>query len=135
MQQVGNITQRNEMKLHVLPRGQMSFASSEIVSDPRQLTHLIRGEEASRHFRPDHLDPYLALTVDSATEAMRAELIVVDLAGQERIRLAAEQFDIAADRAIVFLLYDLQIRGEFGYGHSLLVYRDYHTSTEVARIY
>ena len=88
--EIRNVSKRHEMKLHVLPRGQMSFAASEIVSDPGHVTHLICCEKASRHLGPDHLHAGLALAVDPAAEAVRTELVVVDFPGQERFGLGSE---------------------------------------------
>ena len=66
---------------------------------------------------------------------MRAELVVGDLAAEERLGLGTEQFDVLANRAIVFVFNSLQVDYGISGSHSLFVYRDYHIWQLDARMY
>ncbi len=82
VQQIRHLPQRHEVELHVLARGKVSLAAGVVVSDFGKLAHLFGGQKASGNLGPDHLDAGLSLAVDPAAEAVRAKLIVSDLAGK-----------------------------------------------------
>jgi hypothetical protein len=70
-----------------------SATAAELVGDTAQLLGLDRGELASRDLAADHLDPGLALSVDSVFETERTEIVVRYFTGQERLRFRTEYFD------------------------------------------
>ncbi len=89
------------MILDVLARGQVPFATAELVGDPGQLIHLRGGHRAARDLGADHVDAGLPLRVDTAAESLRAELVVVDLAGHPLFRVRTEQFDVGSNGCVV----------------------------------
>jgi hypothetical protein len=79
MQNVGHLTQRDEMELHILTSRQVPLASAVFVGDPGELPHLAGGQQSPRNFGPDHLNPGLALAVDAPSKPMGAQLVVRNL--------------------------------------------------------
>jgi len=53
------------------------------------------------------VDAFLALAVDAAAEAMGAQFVVGQLAGETRGGLGTEEFNVFADNPIVFLFQEL----------------------------
>jgi len=109
MQGVGNLRQRHEVILHVLPGSEVAFAARAIVGNRRHLPHLSRREQTAGDLGADHLNALLALSVDTAAQAKCPELVGCQLTREEVLSLGAEQFDIRANGAIVFLFKDLLV--------------------------
>src|SRR6185295_15236374 len=125
---VRNLRQRDEMKLHVLARGEVAFAAGALVGNLAELPHLDRRKQAARNLGADHLNAVLALSVDAAAEAIGPELVSGQLSCEEVLSLGAEQFDIRTDGAIVLLFKDLLVIEDVRCSHTLIPYRDYTTS-------
>src|SRR5579883_1969996 len=67
----------------------------------------------------------LPLRIDPAPQPVRPELIVANLLREIGFGLLPEEFDILANRSIVFFRNELEVANGFGDGHTLFVYRDY----------
>src|SRR5690349_4248277 len=103
-EQIRNILQRHEVILHILPRGEMAFSAGETVGRQRQLIHLIGSSNTARDFRADHVNAGLALRIDATPQALRAELVVGDLARYPLLRVGTKKLDVGADGLVVFNL-------------------------------
>src|SRR5260370_38475295 len=119
------------MILHVLPRGEMSFTATELVGYPRQLIHLRGRQYSTRNLRADHMHVGLALGIDSAPQALRAEFVDGQLTGSKLFGVGAKEFDVGANRGVVLGLGLLLRSWGFdclGEGHAKypLLYRDYY---------
>jgi hypothetical protein len=119
----GDARQRHEMVLNVLPRGEVAPAAAEFVRDARELLHLPGSEQAARDLAAHHLNSRLPLPVDTVLEPERAKLVLRDFAGEECLRLPAEDFDLFADGAVVLLF-------ELGRHDLTLLDRHYHNCRE-----
>src|ERR1700686_2723082 len=97
------------MKLHILPGCQMAFSSGKPVSHLSHMAHLCCSQQAAWDLGPDHLDTRLTLAVDAAPKPVGTELIVRQTAREERICLFAKEFDVSANRCIIFLLLNLKV--------------------------
>jgi hypothetical protein len=128
MEGVRNLCQRDKMELHVLPGGEVALAAGTLVGDRAELAHLSGSKQAAGDFRADHLDAILALAVDAAAEAVGAEFVDGQPAGEKLLSLGPKEFDIRANGAIVFLLKDLLVIENVRSSHTLIPYRDYTTS-------
>jgi hypothetical protein len=65
---VRHLVQRHEMKLQVLPRGEVRAAAGVLVRHARHLLHLPCRQHAAWNLRPHHLRPALALPVGAKTD-------------------------------------------------------------------
>ena len=84
MQQVRNLRQRHKVKLHVLAGGQVAFAAARSRRQRAPSCRICAAvKQAAGDLGADHLHAGLALAIDPAAEAMRPELIVRELAGEE----------------------------------------------------
>src|SRR5271163_3182508 len=89
------------MILDVLARGEMALAAAEIVRDIGQRIHLASSQDPARDFGANHMHAGLALRVNAAAEALRAKLVVVDLARCPFFRVRAKDFDILPNGCVV----------------------------------
>ena len=114
------------MVLDVLPRGEMAAAAAELVRNARELFRLPGSEQTARDLAAHHLNSRLPLPINAVLEAERAELVLGDLAGEEGLRLPAEDLNLLADGAVVLLV---ELRA-----HNLaLLDRDYHICVKDTR--
>jgi hypothetical protein len=78
----------------------VAFAFGEGVGDFGQIVHLIGGEDATWDLRPNHVDAGLALGIDTAAEALGAELIIGQFAGDVAFGGFPELFDVLANGGV-----------------------------------
>ena len=107
--QVGRARERHEMKLDVLPRRQVSLAAAEFLGHARQLHGLRRRQHPAGDLRPHHLHACLPLPVNTMLQPEGTELVLGDLAIEERLGPAAEGLDLLANPAIMFIFKYLSI--------------------------
>ena len=101
---VGELLKRHEMELHVLARGEVAFAAAAEIADIGKALELSGCQHAAGHLGPHHLNARLALSVAAKTEAVRAEIVFGNAAGENVDRFGAELFDLRADCVIVLVL-------------------------------
>ena len=94
-----DIVQLDEMKLDVLPRGDVAEAARESLADLGQRLELRRGEHALRNLDAQHLHvARLPLAVGAADEAEHAPLIGRQLAALELLERRDKLVDIGFAR-------------------------------------
>ena len=102
VQQRRHLWQRNEMILDILPGGEMALAASEFIGDGCELIHLLGRQNSAGNLGADHVHAGLPLAVDAAAQALCAKLVVRDFAGRELFSVRSEQFNVGANRGVVF---------------------------------
>ena len=84
---VGALHQRDPVELQVLPRREVTVATIEVARDAGQRAHLRRVQLAVGHSDSQHR--CVALDVPAVLQAQRAEVVVVQLAGEVALQLVA----------------------------------------------
>jgi hypothetical protein len=102
MEQIGNPAQRNEVKLHVLPRCEMPFAPAKLIGDHRELSKLGGRQNPAGDLGAHHVDTGLALSINSPAQTVLAKLIIGELAPGKAFGFVPEVFDILADNPFIF---------------------------------
>lgn len=102
--QIGCASERNEVILHVLARGDMALPAGELVGDLAELLELARGSKAAGDLHAYHLDAGLALSVNAMFQAEGTEFVVGNFAGDERRCLLAEDLNFLPNGIIVLNL-------------------------------
>src|SRR6266571_149843 len=98
------------MVLHVLARGQVSPAATELLGDARELFHLWRRQQPAGNFAAHHLDARLPLPIDPMLEPEGTEVVLRNLPGLESRGLPAEDFDFLTNGPIMLLLEHFALR-------------------------
>ena len=94
-----DLVQLDEMKLDVLPRGDVAEPARVLLGDVRERAELRRGQHPLRDLHANHLRIVdLALSVGAANEAEDAPLLRCDLAALELAEHLGELVDVGIAR-------------------------------------
>ena len=99
---VGRVLQRRPVVLDVLPGGEMPIAAIVLARDLGELAHLARVQRAVGDRDPQHVG--MELQIEPVHEAMRAELLLGQFAGQPAGDLVAELLDPRGDEGRVEII-------------------------------
>ena len=98
---LGDVTQRDEVELHVLAGGEVTPAARVLGGDGAEDLELLGGDPAVGDLHPHHLvGAALALAVDALVEAHHPEDVLGDLAREVLLDRRLEPVDLVGDLGI-----------------------------------